>query len=199
MCTRDNADYKRISVPGREYWDERQEVFVSSPPIEIVVEHSLYTISKWESKWKIPFLAPEGKKDEKTEEQILDYVRTMIVDDIDDETYNQIITNPELFSEVQKYISDPMTATWFRKDDHRSKKRNSQQITAELIYCWMIMLNIPFECQHWHIGRLMTLINVCNEENKPKDEKKKAFTSAEAAKRRALNQQRKAKSRSRVR
>lgn len=151
---------KKIVIPSAELWDRKNERFVYTKEQSIVIEHSLVSVSKWESKWHIPFFG----KDEKTTEMMLDYIKMMtITQNIDDEVY-KYLTN-ENIKEINDYIADPMTATWF---SDKRKERNNKVITSELIYYWMVALQIPFECQKWHLNRLITLIKVCNEENRPK-------------------------------
>ena len=84
-------------------------------------------------------------------------------------------------------IDSQMTATTFPKE---KESPNKEIITSEIIYYWMISFNVPFECQTWHLNRLLTLINVCNIKNKPakKMRRKDAFS-----KQKALNEARKAK------
>ena len=141
-----------LTIPTREYWDEEKEEFIYQQEKTIQLEHSLVSLSKWEAKWHKPFLS----KDPKTKEEIEDYVRFMTVtQNVKPEIYSGLTT--EHYKQINAYIDDPMTATWFRKEKHRS---TSEQVTAELIYYWMIALNIPFECQKWHLNRLLTLIKV---------------------------------------
>ncbi len=127
------------------------------------MEHSLVSISKWESKWHKPFLT----KDVKTIEETIDYIRCMtITQNVPPEVYGRI--RNEHINQVNAYIEDPMTATWFREDNKRT--RNRDVITNEReIYYWMITLGIPVNFEKWHLNRLLTLIHVCNEENKPND------------------------------
>ena len=151
----------KITLPGGEYWDEVSQTFITTDPVELELEHSLLAISKWESKWHKPFLTKEMK----TTEETIDYVRCMtLTQNVDTEVYDYL-TNKNL-EEIHEYIDDPMTATWFNEE--KKNGVSSKQITAELIYFWMISFNIPMECQKWHLNRLITLIKVCNEENKPK-------------------------------
>lgn len=150
----------QIIVPASEQWDEKNNVFVSSKETVLQLEHSLISISKWEAKWQKPFLS----NDTKSVEQILDYIKCMTINTNVDPVVYHCLTN-ENIEDVNKYIGSPMTATWFHEG--QEGQRNREIITSELIYYWMIALNIPFECQKWHLNRLLTLIRVCNIKNKP--------------------------------
>lgn len=150
-----------IKVPAGEQWDETRQVFVYTEECTLQLEHSLVSLSKWESKWHKPF----NTRDRKTPEETIDYVRCMtLTPDVDPSVYSGL-TN-ENIDAINKYIEDPMTATRFSKDINNGKS-SSEQITAELIYYWMISFQIPFECQYWHLNRLLTLIKVCNIKNQP--------------------------------
>ncbi len=141
-------------------WDESKGEFVTSKEQKLVLEHSLVSLSKWESKWCKPFLS----KQEKTTEETIDYIRCMtLTQNVDPEVYN-FLTDDNI-RDVNAYIEAPMTATWFSNSN--TGKQNREQITAELVYYWMIALNIPFECQKWHLNRLLTLIRVCEVKNSP--------------------------------
>ena len=164
-------------VVSSEQWDEIKEEFI--PPIikTITLEHSLVSLSKWESKWCKPFF----NKQEKTDVETIDYIRCMtITQNVDPEIFNHL--SDDNINQVNDYISAPMTATWFAED--KNAKTNRRQITSELIYYWMIALNIPFECQKWHLNRLLTLIRVCDIENKPP---KKMSNNDILSRNRALN------------
>lgn len=150
---------KQIHIPDRELWDEEKRQFINIKGQTVTLEHSLVSISKWESKWHVPFFS----KEEKTNEMLIDYVRAMtITQNVNPDIYNYLTR--ENFEEINKYIEDPYTATTFRKDNGRP---NREVITSEVIYYWMIYWNIPFECQRWHINRLITLIRVCSLKNQP--------------------------------
>ena len=150
-----------ITIPSRDdLWDESKGEFVTSKEQKLVLEHSLVSLSKWESKWCKPFLS----KQEKTTEETIDYIRCMtLTQNVDPEVYN-FLTDDNI-RDVNAYIEAPMTATWFSNSN--TGKQNREQITAELVYYWMIALNIPFECQKWHLNRLLTLIRVCEVKNSP--------------------------------
>lgn len=150
----------RITIPAIEQWDEQKQEFVQTKGQTLQLEHSLVSLSKWESKWNKPFLA----KDNKTQEETLDYIKCMtITQPVDPDIYNGLTS--EHIEQINKYIEAPMTATTFR--ENKQGKSNREIVTAELIYYWMIALNIPFECQKWHLNRLLTLIRVCNIKNSP--------------------------------
>jgi len=175
----------QITIPAVELWDERKQEFITTKEQTLQLEHSLVSISKWESKWCKPFLS----KQEKTFEETLDYIKCMtITPNVDPEVYNYL-TN-ENIEEINNYINAPMTATYF--SDDKTVKPSREQITAELIYYWMIALNIPFECQNWHLNRLLTLIKVCNIKNQPpkkisKKEIMRRNAALNAARRKQLN------------
>lgn len=153
----------QITVPETELWDELNEVFVYTKEQTLRLEHSLVSLSKWESKWKKPFLT----NDEKTDEETIDYIRCMTINrDVDPDTY-QCITRDQI-DKVIAYIEDSMTATTFSNGANQSKSTiNGEQITAELLYYYMIESNIPFECQKWHLNRLITLIRVVGIKRSP--------------------------------
>lgn len=150
----------QITIPADELWDESKEEFVIVNKEETLqLQHSLVSISKWESKWCKPFLSKEAK----TYEETLDYIKCMtITQNVKPEVYDRLTKyNIEA---ITNYIDAPMTATTF---NDRSNGSTRQIITSELIYYWMIASNIPMECQKWHLNRLLTLIRVCNIKNTP--------------------------------
>ena len=149
-----------ITIPAIEQWDEINEQFINTKEQKLSLEHSLVSLSKWEAKWCKPFFS----KQEKTQEQIIDYVRCMtITQNVNPEIYKYL--SRDNLKQINDYIDAPMTATWFSED--KNKKGNNNQITSEIIYYWMIAFNIPFECQKWHLNKLMTLIRVCDIKNQP--------------------------------
>lgn len=153
-----------ITIPATTLWDERNEKFVKTKEQTLQLEHSLVSLSKWESKWCKAFLG----KSAKTDEEILDYIKCMtITQNVDPEVYNSL--TDENIRRINKYIEAPMTATRFPKTEN--EKTSREVATNELIYYWMITLNIPFECQKWHLNRLLTLIRVCSMKNAPRRKK----------------------------
>lgn len=175
-----------IPAPMSEEWDEENDEFVyniTGKEYTLQMEHSLVSISKWESKWHKPFLSSE-----KSDEEFLDYIKCMtLTPNIPDEVYTRLTM--ENLNKITDYINDPMTATTFPKE---VKKPSREIITSEVIYGWMITLNIPVEFQKWHIRRLLTLIRVCEIQNSPpKKQSKKDIMSRNsalnAARRKQLN------------
>lgn len=176
----------QIQIPvTQEYWDEENEVFIP-PKVKILqLEHSLVSLSKWESKWHKAFLAQR----EKTSEEILDYIKCMtLTRNVDQEVYNHV--TKENVKQIIDYIYNPMTATHMRDDENGKKSRDV--VTSELIYYWMIALNVPVEFEKWHLNRLMTLIKVCKiksepEKNRPRGDVIRDYAALNEARRKELN------------
>ena len=173
-----------ITVPERELFNDLTQQFIKTKEQTLQLEHSLVSLSKWESKWNKPFLG----KEEKTAEETIDYVRCMtITQNVSPLVYYSL--SKKNLNDINKYIEAPMTATTF--SDNRNTP-NREIITSELIYYWMISLNIPMECQKWHLNRLLTLIRVCNIKNSPpkkmsKNEIMNRNRALNAARRKRLN------------
>lgn len=171
----------QIVVESGELWNEATEEFVPIKRCVLQLEHSLLSLSKWESKWCVPFLS----RKERTEEEIIDYVRCMtITQNVDPSIY--YFLSDENIRKIRDYIDAPMTATVCPKE--KNNQMSPEEITAELIYYWMVALNIPFECQKWHLNRLLTLIKVCNIKSQPA---KKHSRNEIIQRNRALNEARK--------
>ena len=151
-----------ITVPAIEMFNEETQEFFTLKEQPLQLEHSLVSLSKWESKWHKPFLSKENK----TLEETIDYIRCMtITQNVSPDVYNRLISSPDIIKKINDYIDAPMTATTFNEDIQ--KGRGKETVTSELIYYWMIALNIPMECQKWHLNRLLTLVRVCNVKNSP--------------------------------
>lgn len=153
-----------LTIPSKEGWDESKQEFVRTKEQTIVLEHSLVSLSKWESKYHKPFLSNDEVY-KKTSEELLYYIKCMTITQNVDPAIYQLL-NAEEFKIINDYIDNTMTATWFSQQKNSkttvTKSFNKETITSELIYYWMIELGIPFECQRWHLNRLLTLIRICN-------------------------------------
>ena len=149
-----------ITVPAMESYDPITETFFTTKEQKLTLEHSLLSISKWESKWDKPFL---NRTEKKTLEESRDYIRCMtITQNVDPMVY--LALTDDNYREIMAYMEHPMTATWFSVENKRPSR---EIITAEVIYYYMVALQIPFSCEKWHFNKLMTLIRVCSEKNKP--------------------------------
>ena len=149
-----------IIVPGREFFDSSKNEFVEVKETKLSLEHSLISVSKWESKWHKPYLS----RDAKTEDETIDYIRCMTLNGPIDPNVYLALTRKNI-EDIVDYIKDPMTATTIKRENRRPSR---EIVTNELIYYWMTALNIPFDpCQKWHLSRLMTLIEICSIKNAP--------------------------------
>lgn len=172
----------KILVPGVEHFDETTETFITVGDFEIELEHSLVSLSKWESKHQKPFL----DKREKTPQEIISYIETMILTPICPDDLMLRLSQQNL-DEISAYIESKESATTFGKMPDRPGR--GEIITSELIYYWMVAFTIPFECERWHLNRLFALIRICNIKNsKPK----KMSRHEIATRNRELNAQRRA-------
>lgn len=171
-----------VTVKERELWDERNERFISIKEQTLILEHSLISVSNWESKWKIAFLS----KNEKTQEQIIDYIKCMTINKVDPNVY-RFLTQKDLDG-IINYINDTHSASNPKKINNSPPSR--EPTTSELIYYWMFSFQIPIECEKWHLNRLMNLIQIFNIKNMPPKKRSKSQLVAE---RNALNAQRRAK------
>ena len=174
----------QLKIPDTELFDEKEQKFIRIKGCTLSLEHSLVSISKWESKYKKPFLSRDGK----TAEETLDYIRFMTITQNVDPMMYGLLTR-EHIQQVMDYIDDPMTATTISRKEGQGSSRNI--ITSEVIYYYMTAYQIPFDpCQKWHLNRLMMLIRVCDEKNAPK---KKMGKKDAASKYSSINAARRAK------
>jgi len=167
-----------IKIKGREEFNNATQEFIQTKDTILTLEHSLVSVSKWEAKYHKPFLG----KDKKTYEETIDYIKCMTITQNVDPAVYRLLTKDNM-DEINNYIVNPMTATWFNEQKNYAKK-NSEQITSELIYYWMVALEIPWEAQKWHLNRLLVLIRICNNKNQPSKKMGKRETMSRNA---ALN------------
>lgn len=171
-----------ITIPGVELFDEVNMEFITTEDQTLELEHSLVSLAAWESIWEKPFLT----KEDKTREETISYIKCMtLTPNVDPNVYTFI--SDDIIRQVNVYIAAPMTATTFTEE--KSSKSNSETTTAEIIYYWMVALNIPSEYQFWHLNRLMTLIKVCSIKNAPPKKRKPADILRENAARNAARKQ----------
>lgn len=175
----------QIRIDDVDCFDEKTETFITIKGQTLQLEHSLVSISKWESKWKKPFLSLERH----TREETIDYIRFMtITQNVNPKIYD-FITDQHIMA-VNAYIEDPMTATTFSKQEGKGRGPGGKITTSEEIYYYMTAFQIPWKAERWHFNRLMTLIKICEEKNKPKKKMRKGDI---ARQRRGLNAKRRAK------
>jgi hypothetical protein len=172
----------KLFIEGTEYYNEETETFETVGSFELELEHSLFSMSKWESKFQKPFL----NNNEKTIAEILGYIEAMILNPIYPEDIVNRLTQKNI-ERINEYIESKESATTFGEMPER--KGRGEVITSELIYYWMVAFNIPFECERWHLNRLFALVRICNIKN---SKQKKMSKSEIAMRNRELNEQRKA-------
>lgn len=170
-----------LNIRGHEFFNEETEEFLTVGDVTLEFQHSLSSLSKWESEWEIPFL--DGKA--KTNEQVLDYIKCMcLTPNVAPEVFLRL--TDEHLVQINNHINAKKTATWF--NERATNSRNKEVITTELIYFWMVTYQIPFECQNWHLERLLTLIKIVNIKQSPT--KTTMGKREQADERRALNEAR---------
>lgn len=163
-----------VNVVGGELFNPETEEIITVKPATLELEHSLISLSKWESKWKIPFM-DASEKQKLSREQILDYFQCMSIKPVKDPNIFKSIRVADE-QKILAYIADSMTATTFKDapiEGRPKRPRKKEIITSEIIYYWMVELGVPVEFEKWHLNRLLTLIRVCQEKQTvPKKMKK---------------------------
>lgn len=173
-----------IECQPNTLWNEQTEEFIETPKCTLKLEHSLLSISKWESIHHKPFLSTA----QKTWEETISYIECMTINrDVPKPVY-LALTNDDIDS-INDYIADSHTATTIKNQNGKGHSR--EIITSELIYYWMVAQGIPFECEKWNLNRLMMLIDICAIKSTPD---KKMSKQSIMAQNRALNKARQARS-----
>lgn len=170
----------KLLIDSFDVWDDNSQEFITYDKKTICLEHSLLSVSKWESIYKKPFL----NESEKSPQEVIDYFKCMLIDESDSVYLNNI--SDKDVQKIQEYIEDPMTASWVSGDTSRDRS----VITSELIYYWMVSAQIPFETERWHLNRLLMLIRIFGEKTNPSRKKSRAQIIEEQ---RRLNNERRAK------
>lgn len=150
--------------------------------VTLKFEHSLLSISKWEAKYKKAFLGTT----QKTPIEMIEYYEEMLVSPANRELV--YLLEPDQLEELTNYVNSQRTASSVPDLDGRPSPFR-EIVTSELIYYWMVALNIPFEAEKWHLSRLMMLIRITNFKQTPPEKQNKAQMMA---KMREINEQRKA-------
>lgn len=180
----------KLSLPKLEIWNDKTESFEEIGGANVELEHSLYTVSTWESKWKKPF----SKKDSFGRKEFIDYIANHMCQTPGIPANVWLSLDGKAIKQIQDYIEDPMTATTINRAHQIGKAHRKETVTAELIYFYMFQFGIPIECEHWHLNKLMTLIDVCSVKSSPPRKMGKRDALSQQA---ALNKARRAKSGSR--
>lgn len=179
----------QITIPAKEWFDDETNRFQNVRARTLMLEHSLLSISKWEAKWHKSYMNTEGL----TNEENLYYIKCMCIDpNVDMLTLSSIPYDEQV--RIKEYLENSMTATTFSDRSNNGRSIRREIVTSELIYYWMIYYNIPFECEKWHINRLLTLIKICGIKERPREKMNK---KENIALRRAANQARRLKTGSR--
>ena len=167
----------KIFIPEKELWDDSRGEFISTKEHRLTLEHSLVSLTKWESKWCKPFLSPE----EKTQEEIMDYVRCMIMDeDVEDEIVYAF--TPAEMKKVEAYIAKDQTGTTIPETKDSNEPRSNELMTSELIYYYLGQIQcLSPTIENWHLSRTLMLIRVASFKQKPEKElnKKEALAQCE--------------------
>lgn len=153
----------KLSLPKIDIWDDKTEEFKELGGQTVELEHSLYTVAAWEAKWKTEFANKKGL----TREQLLDYITTFMCQTPEIPKSAWLTIDQATFETIRNYMEDSQTATKVRKLQNMPGSGRQGTITAELIYFYMTQFNIPPEYEHWHLNRLLTLLDVCAAKSAP--------------------------------
>lgn len=157
-----------FTEPKSDFWDDAHEQFLSFPAQHLIMEHSLLSLSKWESHWRTPFL----DTGEKTVTQWVDYFKCMTINLASIDPMSYYTFSEAEYNKIVNYIATPQTATTFAEDAIRHPATGRHVETSETIYYSMAALGIPFECEKWHLSRLLALIRIGAIRSRGNDERK---------------------------
>ena len=177
---------KKIIFPAiDDAWDSVNNRFIAFKEQTLIIEHSLISISKWESIWKKPFLSDSGNR---TIEEWISYVKCMTLNNVTEDVYLRI--DEKVLKEILDYIDDPMSAT--KVYDLMPQKGGKQEtITSEVVYYSIFSFGIPKEVEKWHFNRLVQLLKVFS----AKSDTRKMSSYEAASYQHALNESRRKKHR----
>lgn len=187
-----------IKISAKEGFNNSTQEFINTKETVLCLEHSLVSISKWEAKYKKPFINENNKSEEETK----DYIKFMTITQNVDPIVYDMLSKKEM-KIINDYIDSQATATKFYENKTVEGiggpvKRKNETITSELIYYWMISFQIPFECQKWHLNRLLTLIRICSIKEKEQNGKSGKMSKRDVlAQNNALNAARRMRMKSR--
>lgn len=176
----------KLTIPKTTLFNEETNKFSDVQETTLSMEHSLVSVSKWEQFMGKPFLG----RDTRTDEETLHYIKCMVLspEDVSEDVFRAL--TPDNMNAISEYINHKMTATWFSNQAPANSRTNGEVVTAEVMYYWLVALQIDFQVQHWHLNTMLTLVRVTNIKNDPK---KKMMPKEDAAAERArLNAERKA-------
>lgn len=126
---------------------------------DLQLEHSLRSISKWETIWEKPFMT----KDPKSYDEIISYVKCMSQTPVEVSDLHYL--NKQNVEDIIAYIHRPMTALKFKNEKPTGVFKPK---TAEYFYWLMISLNVPIEFENWNFERLVALLRYIGNKSSPK-------------------------------
>ena len=167
----------KIYIPAQDLWDESRGEFISIKEHKLTLEHSLVSLTKYESNWHTPFLSPE----EKTQEQVMDYIRCMVMGDDYDDNFIYALT-PQDLKKIETYIATDQTASTIPEEKNNTEPKSNELMTSELIYYYLGQIQcLTPTIENWHLSRTLTLIRIASWKQKPEKElnKKEALAQCE--------------------
>lgn len=177
-----------INIPDLECYDYKKEEFLTFTGKKYKFEHSLVSLSKWEEKWRKPFLSVLSNK--MSAEELFSYIKFMCITRVEDDRFFDCLP-ANIIKQIISYMNDPCTATTFQHYGTKEGKNNGKSVTSEELYYLMFTYGIPMECEKWNLNRLLALIEIFNIKNDTSNSKLSKKETAQMYK--SLNDIRKAK------